>query len=470
MTPDSKTHYIKYHHVSDDPSLISKAKWLAEQYQLAKQRVRKNNRDFEAAFNVILTSMEIFQAYDGYNLYIPTNNNLFSGALKRNNTYTTEIRDALKWLISESYIEQVAGVTKPRKKNSKKRQWFPQSYRLTAKWISDISNEPLSSPQLIRRNPLAGYWECRKKVKGVKVATPLSEEQLTFNASVLATTDRVLDAHDKMMINFHTSLGHEVVSSSQLSMTRIFSNGSLDAGGRLFSPIQNYKKETRKYIYFDGEPTIEIDYSSFHAHMLYHQDGLEFDGVDPYLIGGFNRDHVKVAFNIMLNREGSGNTKSAVSTISYELDIDIDTATELEDAIVKLHGKICKHFNTGVGLKLQRLDSDIAISVIDYFIANLKRPIIGIHDSFIVSVRDTESLILLMADYYKEHVNSGTVMRGIKGTAQDFSKELDDAIHTCFRLEAELITANEWNRLIINESINKCSEPLIDDCDMYESI
>jgi hypothetical protein len=133
MTPDSKTHYIKYHHVSDDPSLISKAKWLAEQYQLARQRVRKNNRDFEAAFNVILTSMEIFQAYDGYNLYIPTNNNLFSGALKRNNTYTTEIRDALKWLISESYIEQVAGVTRPKKKNSQRREWMPQVYHLTTR-------------------------------------------------------------------------------------------------------------------------------------------------------------------------------------------------------------------------------------------------------------------------------------------------------------------------------------------------
>ena len=135
---DSKTQYIKYHHVSDDPTLISKAKWLAEQYQLARQRVRKNNRDFEAAFNVILTSMEIFQAYDGYNLYIPTNNNLFSGALKRNNTYTTEIRDALKWLISESYIEQVAGVTRPKKKNSQRREWMPQVYHLTTRWFTEI--------------------------------------------------------------------------------------------------------------------------------------------------------------------------------------------------------------------------------------------------------------------------------------------------------------------------------------------
>lgn len=465
-----KANYIKYNHISEDSELISKAIWLSEQYRASKQYTRNSKRDFAAAFNVLLTNIEIFQAYEGWDLYIPTNNNLYSGTSKRNKTYTSELKDVIKWLIAEGYLIQVSNVTRPTQKNSKKRQWMPHIYQLTSKWLSEITSKPLSDPRLVRRNPLADYWECREKVKGGKVAITPSDDQLKFHNNMLSTTDRVLGAYDKMMININTSLGHEVVSSSQLSMTRIFSNGSFDECGRVFSPIQNYKKETRKYIYFDGEPTIEIDYSSFHAHMLYHKEGLEFAGDDPYLIEGFDRDLVKVAFNIMLNRKGSGNTESAVSTISYELNIDKFAAKELEAEILKLHGKISKHFNTGVGLKLQRLDSDIAISVIDYFIHKLKRPIIGVHDSFIVSVRDTESLILLMADYYKEHVNSGTVMRGIKGTAQGFSKELDDAIHKCFRLEAELITANEWNRLIINEGINNCSELLIDDYDMYESI
>jgi hypothetical protein len=465
-----KANYIKYNHISEDPALISKAIWLSEQYRASKQYKRNSKRDFVAAFNVLLTNIEIFQAYEGWDLYIPTNNNLYSGASKRNKTYTSELKDVIKWLISDGYLIQISNVTRPRKKNSKKRQWMPYIYQLTSKWLSEITSKPLSDPRLIKRNPLVDYWECRDKVKGGKVAITPSDEQLKFHNSMLSTTDSVLGAYDKMMININTSLGHKVVSSPQLSMTRIFSNGSFDECGRVFSPIQNYKKETRKYIYFDGEPTIEIDYSSFHAHMLYHRDKLEFAGDDPYLIEGFDRDLVKVAFNIMLNRKGSGNTASAVGTISYDLDIDKDAAKDLEAEILKLHGKISKHFNTGIGLKLQKQDSDIALSVIDYFIHNLKRPIIGIHDSFIVTVRDTETLILLMADYYKEHVNNKTVMRGIKGTAQDFSKELDDAIHTCFRQEAELITANEWNRLIISEGINNCSEPLIDDCDMYESI
>ena len=68
---DNKTHYIKYHHLSDDPALIEKAQSLADLYRLFKQQQRKSNRDFESAFNVILTSADIFQAYDGWSLYIP---------------------------------------------------------------------------------------------------------------------------------------------------------------------------------------------------------------------------------------------------------------------------------------------------------------------------------------------------------------------------------------------------------------
>ena len=108
-----KAHYLNYRHVSSDPNLIAKAELLATQYRAAKQQLRKNNRDFEAAFNVILTNIEVYQAYDGYCLNIPTDNNLFSGKSKRNATYTTEIRDALRWLIVEVFLERAAWLSRP---------------------------------------------------------------------------------------------------------------------------------------------------------------------------------------------------------------------------------------------------------------------------------------------------------------------------------------------------------------------
>ena len=81
-----KAHYLNYRHFSSDPKLIAKAELLATQYRAAKQQLRRNKRDFETAFNVILTNVEVYQAYEGWCLNIPTNNNLFSGKKKRSAT------------------------------------------------------------------------------------------------------------------------------------------------------------------------------------------------------------------------------------------------------------------------------------------------------------------------------------------------------------------------------------------------
>ena len=427
----SKAHYLNYRHVSSDPKLIAQAELLAAQYRAEKQQVRKNSRDFATAFNVILTNVEVYQAYDGYCLNIPTNNNLFSGKTKRNATYTTEIRDALRWLIEEGFLERAAGLTRPQKKGSDERLWLPFAYKLSLKWLSEIAVTPLSDPSLIHRNPLVEYWLLRKteyvRGKKKKFAIMPTAEQLELNSAMLEATNQTLSAYDEYMATVATTIGSIPVHPSQLSLTRIFSKGSFKHGGRLYAPVQNYTKQTRKYFYLDGEPTIEIDYSSIHPHMLYHKEGLEFDGDDPYAIEGFNRDDVKVAFNVMLNKEAVGANKSAAKTISKNLDCDIDTAEALETAIQTLHSPIAHHFNTGVGLTLQRRDSDIALLVINPFVNELKRPIICVHDSFVVSVRDTETLILAMNDSYKEVHNDELGMKAIKGTCLDFSDALANA-------------------------------------------
>jgi len=116
-----KTHYLNYRQFSSDPKLIAQAELLAAQYRAAKQQLRKNSRDFETAFNVILTNVEVYQAYEGWCLNIPTNNNLFSGKHQRNATYTTEIRDALRLLIEEGFLVKAAGLTRPKKKGNDER-------------------------------------------------------------------------------------------------------------------------------------------------------------------------------------------------------------------------------------------------------------------------------------------------------------------------------------------------------------
>ena len=75
---------------------------------------------------------------------------------------------------------------------------------------------------------------------------------------------------------------------------------------------------------------------------------------------------VKAAFNAILN---SGhvlkNAPKGVETKRFGL-----KWREISDAIMAFHQPIAHHFYTGVGLRLQRLDGDIAEKVLLHFTQN----------------------------------------------------------------------------------------------------
>ena len=45
-------------------------------------------------------------------------------------------------------------------------------------------------------------------------------------------------------------------------------------------------------------------------------------------------------------------------------------------------------------------------------------------------------------------------MCGIKGTAQEFSEPLTDAINKCFKQETDGMTTSSWDALVAKEDIN----------------
>jgi hypothetical protein len=89
---------------------------------------------------------------------------------------------------------------------------------------------------------------------------------------------------------------------SNKTLYRIFSNSSWKQHGRFYGGWwHNIPKEYREHISINGEPAVELDYSSFHLRMLYHLCSLEMVG-DPYLsIGDLDRDHGKTPVNMIIN-------------------------------------------------------------------------------------------------------------------------------------------------------------------------
>ena len=101
--------------------------------------------------------------------------------------------------------------------------------------------------------------------------------------------------------------------------------------------------------------------------------------------------------------------------------------------------------------------------MINTSVNELNRPIICVHDSFVVSVRDTESLILAMNDSYTEVHNDELNMKGIKGTCLGFSDTLKTAIEQCFEQNTEALTDSYWNTLLAAEEVQECDKVDVDE-------
>ena len=76
MIDEDEQKYIRYSWFSYDPAVESKAKQLAELWRDDNTPKRRSKRDFESAFNVILTAVEMLSGYDDNLLRIPVDNNL----------------------------------------------------------------------------------------------------------------------------------------------------------------------------------------------------------------------------------------------------------------------------------------------------------------------------------------------------------------------------------------------------------
>jgi len=194
------------------------------------------------------------------------------------------------------------------------------------------------------------------------------------------------------------------------ALYRVFNGGKFTMGGRFYgAEYQSLNEEQRGKILIDGEETCEVDYSACNIRMLYHLEGLEYKS-NPYKI--VNSDswmqlYVKRMFHILIN------AKSLPKSIAaYRKYVDMEPLTddvqselksnawELARTIMEKHQKIEKYFNTGVGVKLQYKDSQIAERILKHF---TRKHIVClcIHDSFIVKQQYQDELIEVMHREYK---------------------------------------------------------------------
>jgi hypothetical protein len=173
-------------------------------------------------------------------------------------------------------------------------------------------------------------------------------------------------------------------------MVRIFNNGSFAHGGRMFGWHHGIPKGARRTMTINGELIAEADFAAMHISILYIEAGLRLDG-DAYDVGAayhagdpeLTRNHVKRAVNTMLN---AANRSQAAWALKTELAITLTQTHKLIEAVERRHARISRHFFTGIGMQMMRIESDIMTEVVRNLLA-AGIPVLPVHDAALVQVR-----------------------------------------------------------------------------------
>ena len=190
---------------------------------------------------------------------------------------------------------------------------------------------------------------------------------------------------------------------SKRSLYRVFNDTEFKTGGRFYGGWwQEIPSKFRDRITIDGKRTVQLDYSGLHPHILYYEKGLELND-DPYQVNliprknaedadGF-RKFIKQCFNAMLNAERLMQRAPKGSNLSHWG----ISWKQVVKAIQNRYLKIKDQFFTGAGLRLQRIDSDIAETVMVNLIKHYPDMVVlPVHDSFIVHRWHKKKLAAMM--------------------------------------------------------------------------
>ena len=199
---------------------------------------------------------------------------------------------------------------------------------------------------------------------------------------------------------------------------RVFNNGDaadprFNLGGRLFGGWWMYVSEkARSAITINGQPTIELDYANCHPRMLYHERDLPEDGelyTVPEIVAyeeatnrkpGTYRPCVKWLTQILINGRGRPEMVDPPEGMAFPPDIPVKQITRFIEA---MHQPIADTFRKGEGLRLMRVESDIAFEIVSTAMAE-GWTALSVHDSFITAIDHRDRLRSMMIEAYSQRM------------------------------------------------------------------
>ncbi len=195
---------------------------------------------------------------------------------------------------------------------------------------------------------------------------------------------------------------------------RTFSRGSTQYNGRYNGGWwESINEEERAGILINDLDTVEIDYSSMHPMILYGMEGKVPPTGDIYelapLMGLDTKTQRKWIKFLVLFAINAKTEKDAFSAFRKEERLAQDgvgklTNSELSvllEAFKKRHPDIAHLMGKDKGIECMRIDSDITHEVVKHF-TERRRPILTVHDSYIIPFDHTGELRSEMEKAFKK--------------------------------------------------------------------
>jgi hypothetical protein len=299
--------------------------------------------------------------------------------------------EVLRWMLDEDYIWRS--------------KWYQSKWESriipTEKFLTCFKGEPVRLETLRRVRKI----DLRDKNKKSIRFTPTKETE---------RIKKIIDLANKVNKKALIQVGSGRKMKTLFFKFHTVPNVDLEHGGRLYEVgrgCQHLHREDRQDITINGEHVVEVDFRAFHPRLLYTLIEKQYPlDSDPYDIGLDDdlRPLVKEVFLAIINAEnetkavGVGNQFIGKHGMKEEMDEKgLKVKRDLIPAIKKTHPAISQYFCTGAGLRLQNLDSKIALQVIESFVDD-GIPILCEHDSFLVQEQYSARLDLAMRRAYKQ--------------------------------------------------------------------
>lgn len=185
---------------------------------------------------------------------------------------------------------------------------------------------------------------------------------------------------------------------------------------RGYRHFQGMSEDQRLGVKINDESVVELDYSGLHPRLLYAAEGVQFNE-DPYSVvfDDFRaRPFLKAILLYMLNAKDWTQAERAANNWLYKnhseratlKKIGITRARPIMEAFFEAHKPIAGYFCKGkeTGLHTMNKDARIALDVVNHF-AKQGKPIMPVHDSFVVQARYKDELLQVMNQVYQKHTN-----------------------------------------------------------------